>query len=189
MPDHTDLTDLLRRASKADLRAEKAIYRMCHESCFKISRIYVGDDQEATGIFNHAMIDVFKRLAEIKSYDHLIRLTNTIVKRDSIDHLRKAAVYRTRLSVLKENSVKDVSVNEALSKLNMEEIFRHIDRLPVNYRLCFVLQVIEGYSLKEIADQLDININTGKWYVSEAKKKLRISINNSKTIKKNNHGA
>ena len=55
----------------------------------------------------------------------------------------------------------------------MSEIMDRVNELQSEFRLCFVMQVMDGFSYREISDKLSINENTAKWYVAEAKKRLR----------------
>ena len=48
--------------------------------------------------------------------------------------------------------------------------------LPKATKLVFNLFAIDGYSHKEIAQQLNISANTSKWHVKEARKKLKEQI-------------
>lgn len=66
----------------------------------------------------------------------------------------------------------------------MEEIILYINLLKPDFRLCFILKEIDGYSYKEIAEKISINENTAKWYVSEAKKKLQIQLTPTSNQKK-----
>jgi RNA polymerase sigma-70 factor (ECF subfamily) len=56
----------------------------------------------------------------------------------------------------------------------MSEIMEAVNKLQPEYRLCFVMKVMDGYSYREITQQLSINENTAKWYVAEAKKTLKL---------------
>jgi RNA polymerase sigma-70 factor (ECF subfamily) len=49
-------------------------------------------------------------------------------------------------------------------------------KLPKATKLVFNLFAIDGYSHKEIAEQLEISTNTSKWHVKEARKKLKEQI-------------
>jgi len=59
------------------------------------------------------------------------------------------------------------------SKLNMKALTKLIQKLPDGYRVVFNMYVIEGYSHKEIAQQLNIQVNTSKSQLSKAKATLR----------------
>jgi RNA polymerase sigma factor (sigma-70 family) len=61
-----------------------------------------------------------------------------------------------------------------------------IQELPDRYRLVFNLYVMDGYSHKEIAEMLGINIGTSKSNLARAKAILKdkIESNNNYSIKK-----
>lgn len=61
----------------------------------------------------------------------------------------------------------------ALDKLNSQELFELILRLPEGYRAIFNLYEIEGFKHAEIAQKLGINIGTSKSQLSKAKAYLR----------------
>lgn len=54
-------------------------------------------------------------------------------------------------------------------ELEAEDIYRLIQNLPTGYRNVFNLYVIEGYTHKEIAEALNISINTSKSQLSKAR--------------------
>ena len=54
-----------------------------------------------------------------------------------------------------------------------DELESAIARLPEGYGLVFKLYVIDGYKHKEIAEILDIEVNTSKSQLSRAKKYLQ----------------
>lgn len=60
-----------------------------------------------------------------------------------------------------------------VSELSVQEIMRVVEELPIGYRTVFNLFVLEGYKHHEIADFLQISINTSKSQLILAKEKLR----------------
>ena len=54
-----------------------------------------------------------------------------------------------------------------------KELVQIIQQLPLGYRIVFNMYVIEGFSHKEIAGELEITIGTSKSQLSKAKKALR----------------
>ncbi|MGB1121266.1 MAG: RNA polymerase sigma factor, partial [Saprospiraceae bacterium] len=65
------------------------------------------------------------------------------------------------------------SNDDVLSTIGAKEIMKIVQQLPDGYRIVFNLYVVEGYSHKEIAAQLNISVNTSKSQLSRAKKMLR----------------
>jgi RNA polymerase sigma-70 factor (ECF subfamily) len=57
--------------------------------------------------------------------------------------------------------------------LEAEDLLNMIGKLPPGYRVVFNLYAIDGYSHKEIADQLGISENTSKSQLSRARSFLQ----------------
>ncbi len=77
------------------------------------------------------------------------------------------------------------SINEAVTRLNIEQIYALIAKLPLVNQQIFNLYYIDGYKHREIAELLNINENTSKWYLTVAKDKLKEMINKLELIAKN----
>ncbi len=69
------------------------------------------------------------------------------------------------------------------ANLNPQQILSMISELPEGYRMVLNLYVIDGFTHKEIAEQLNISINTSKSQLSRARKTLLDRTN--ELIKKN----
>jgi len=178
---------IIKGVRNKDPLQEKKLYQILYENLFKIALAYCSDKEEATSVFNYAAVDIFEQLKDFHSQEELLRWAATILKFDCIDHVRKKAVYKNKLLAIPTNPDAHKVENEALSSLYMEELFEYLNTLKPAYRLCFVMYVLEGYTHKEIAEQLNINQNTSKWYLAEAKKELKIVISNSRNaIQKRN---
>lgn len=172
-----DIFQLIKNIRKGDIIAEKALYEFCSKRCFKIALIYCNDKAEATSVFNHAMLYVFENLDKLDKSENLIKWVTRIVKNDCIDQIRKKTVYRNKLIGFKENEKSsEQDLNLAITALAMEDIIQLINQLKPELRLCFILHSIDGYTYREIAEELAININTAKWYVAEAKKILQLQL-------------
>ena len=57
--------------------------------------------------------------------------------------------------------------------LQAEDLMKMIEELPAGYRTVFNMYAIDGYSHKEIADQLGISENTSKSQLSRARVALQ----------------
>ena len=185
-----DVKKIIHNIKQGDIKAEKAMYDYCFRHCFKIALVYCDDKAEAISVFNHAILYIFDHLHQLGKPEHLIKWSSRIIKNDCIDQIRKKTVYKNKLISYSEQGQSSVVLNEAMSSLAMEEIIRHINQLKPDYRLCFVLKEMDGYTFKEIAEKLSINENTAKWYVSEAKKRLQLQLTQAgyQSIKKSRNG-
>ena len=64
-----------------------------------------------------------------------------------------------------------------VDKLSKEELIKLIQELPNGYRTVFNLNVIEGYTHKEIGKMLNISDNTSKSQLTRARSILQKKIN------------
>ena len=79
--------------------------------------------------------------------------------------------YRTKgiFEIISENIPEQDEVEIEDENISLEFLTQIIQELPDRYRLVFNLYVIDGYSHKEIAEMLDINIGTSKSNLARAK--------------------
>jgi len=66
--------------------------------------------------------------------------------------------------------------DQGLNNLQVKEILLLIESLPVGYRTVFNMYAIEGYSHKEIADELGIDEGTSRSQFSKARKALQLAL-------------
>jgi RNA polymerase sigma-70 factor (ECF subfamily) len=68
---------------------------------------------------------------------------------------------------------------QILEKLYFEDILQSIRTLPFATQTVFNLSVLDGFTHKEIGEQLNISEGTSRWHLSEAKKQLRALLETS----------
>jgi RNA polymerase sigma factor (sigma-70 family) len=89
-----------------------------------------------------------------------------IIVNECLMFLRK----REGLKLIGEEGAADVGIDDDLfGRMNANEIFQLILKLPPGYRTVFNLFVIEGYSHKEIAGMMGISVGTSKSQLNKAK--------------------
>jgi RNA polymerase sigma factor (sigma-70 family) len=79
-------------------------------------------------------------------------------------------------------------INEAVARLEIEQIYALIAKLPLVNQQIFNLFYIDGYKHREIAELLNINENKSKWHLTVAKDKLKDMINKMELIPKKVEG-
>ena len=90
----------------------------------------------------------------------------------SIDFYRKAIRHRTEDIEYASNA--PATGEDAISKYSAKEILSVIQTLPPSYRAVFNLYAIEGYSHREVANQLGISESTSRSNLVKARAKLKV---------------
>ena len=88
--------------------------------------------------------------------------------------------------IVSENFPEEIEVEVEEENVSLDFLTRIIQELPDRYRLVFNLYVLDGYSHKEIAEMLEINVGTSKSNLARAKAilKEKIELNNNLSIPK-----
>src|SRR5690606_182084 len=72
-----------------------------------------------------------------------------------------------------------------IETMSAENLLKILDTMPEGYRVIFNLYAVEGYSHKEIAQQLNITESTSKSQYSRAKTHLRNLLIEYKIVERN----
>jgi len=110
--------------------------------------------------------DAFKSISKLKEPKFFYPWIKKMVIRKAYN----LATKKQHLVSIDDSSVMEISVSESG---DIDYIEQAIQTLPYKSRTVFVMAEIEGFSHKEIAEELDITIGTSKSQLNYAKTKLR----------------
>lgn len=169
----------IKRLKSGDDRAQKAFYQQFAPRMFGICLRFSSNRAEAEDMLQEGFIRVFNHIKDFRgegSIEGWVRRTiiNTAI---NIYKKRIKQGISTELEYARE---KVRNENQIIEKMAADELLEVIQQLPDGYRAVFNLNVIEGYSHKEIGEMLDISENTSKSQLSRARVSLQKKIQNLK---------
>jgi len=133
---------------------------------------YVKDVALAEDVLQEGFIKVFNNLHRFEHKGSLEGWVRRIIVNTALDHIRKYKKEQSNIEL--DNSFFEVvQKSEVESELQAEVLLNIVRELPDGYRVVFNMYAIEGYSHKEIAEQLEISESTSKSQYSRAKALLR----------------
>lgn len=129
---------------------------------------------------------ILKSLANYKSEIPFKSWIRKVMINTLINEHKKERIHYSNVEYVENyyETNKYSDINEAISRLDMKQIRDLIARLPAANQQIFNLYFIDGYKHREIAELLNINENTSKWYLTVAKEKLKEMINKMDLIAK-----
>lgn len=165
--------------------AQENLYKYFYADMFRTCQRYTSDPHDALSILNDAFLKVFRSISryknELGSFKSWLK---TIVINTAIDHVRlyKKDIRVIHIDQLHEQGEDDFHLHYAWKE---EEIMQHFKQLPTVTRLVINLFAFDGYSHKDISEQLDISETTSRWHLAEARKRLKASmlLSQSKMVK------
>lgn len=160
--------------------AESKLYKLIFSYLMGISIRYAKSQDKAEDLVN---IGFLKILNNLPKYDSSLPFKNwirRIMVNTIIDEFRKERKHKYNLEYVDDyGTYHEYTIeNNAIQKLNFNEILNLISKLPETTSKIFNLYVIDGFTHREIADMLDISEGTSKWHVNMAREKLKQMIIN-----------
>jgi len=161
---------IIQGCKQDDPKAQKAFYDRFAPKMFGVCKRYIKRYEEAEDLLIEGL---FKAIDKIDSYSgngSFEGWVRRIVVNECLMFLRK----KTPLSVSIEVHPTDAPTNQNIEDdLAAQDILALLDQLPTGYRTVFNLFVIEGYKHREIAEILEVSINTSKSQLILAKKRMK----------------
>lgn len=173
----SELYELIEGCRDNNRNAQESIYKYFYTEMFAICKRYAEHAHDALTILNDGFLKAFVNILKYKkdkgSFDVWLK---TIIINTAIDHTRsnKKTAHIIHIdSVLEQQGYDDLQLS---FKHRREEISQHLKLLPPVTRMVINLFAFDSYDYKEIASMLGISESTSRWHVSEARKKLRQSM-------------
>jgi len=168
--------DLIQGCLQKHRLAQKYLYQKYYGRMLGIGMRYTANRAEAEDILNRAFLKVFNAIVQYKPTGTLSGWIAKIVFNTAIDYVRRHTKYHAVMDFQQE---KEVNISAAaIDQLYAEDLYQAIQKLPGTSRTVFSLYVIDGYKHREIAEMLNINSNTSKWHLANAKKFLQEALKN-----------
>ncbi len=164
--------ELIDRCLNNDQQASEDFYKRFAPKMYGVCMRFAKNQMEADDILQEGFIKVFTNLKSFRNEGSLEGWVRKTIVNTAIN------LYKKNLKHLKDTDLEHAEVvqnieQSSLDKIAVQELLNIIRELPPGYRVVFNLNVIEGYSHKEISQLLEISENTSKSQLSRARQALQ----------------
>jgi RNA polymerase sigma factor (sigma-70 family) len=129
---------------------------------------------EAEDVLQDAFIKIFRNLEKFEGKGSFEGWMRRIVVNTALKNYNKSSFKKERIGL---EDYQEASMDpDVISSLYKEELLKVIEELPNGYRVVFNLYVIEGFSHREIAQELKIQESTYRSQLVKARKMLQSKI-------------
>jgi len=183
---------LIERARKGDERAFSALVHQYEDLVFRFAFHVCRDEEKAAETLQDTFINVFRKLKQFDGKSKFTTWLYRIVANNCLMKRRRRKIDLASLSIdqpegfrddpLRDEegaviqtipSWKETPLDSVMSGELRETLDRAIQRLPMEYRIVFVLRDIEGKSAEETAKILRLSIPAVKSRLRRARMFLR----------------
>lgn len=169
-----DLVSVIRACRANDPRAQRTLFKQFFGYAKSICLRYTSSVEEAEDVLNEGFLKAFQHL---DGYDETLPFKawlRTILVNTAISHYRKNHRFDQHASL---ETGEQVAFDEnVVDQIAAEEILALVQQLSPTYRTVFMMHVVDGYSLHEIAGILSHNEATVRSNYARARQKLQVLI-------------
>lgn len=161
--------ELIQGIRNGNRQAQRALYEKYAPLLFGLCRRYVKNYQDAEDVMIEGFYKIMSKIGQYTGQGNFEGWMKRIMVNESLMHIRKHHNMNMTVEIADYDMPKDPTVEQELAA---QEILDLLDELPTGYRTVFNMYVIEGFKHREIAEILDISINTSKSQLILAKKRI-----------------
>lgn len=163
------ITELIKRAKKNDINAQKMLYEIYIKEMLLLSYRLAGNIEDAKDIVQDSFINAFVNIKKLNSPDKFKQWLKRIVINNCFKRLNVKTVYEDiELANEHDDTEEDYYKSISFDIMNME-----IDKLPTGCRQVLTLYLFEDFKHKEIAEIMNISESTSKSQYQRALKLLK----------------
>ncbi len=166
--------ELIEKCIANDRSAQKMLYEVYAPIMLGVCMRYVNERSEAEDILQEGFLKIFNCIKDFGRRGSFQGWMRRIFVNTAITHYHKNITHNNSHYLIDNMEVGDK--NEYMygnADFTKDELLSVIQSLPKGYRLVFNLFAIEGYKHREIAEMLQIDINTSKSQYARAKMAIR----------------
>lgn len=160
-------SDLIDGCLQGNRKMQYELYQRFAPKMYGVCLRYAANATEAEDILQEGFIKVFGKLESFRREGSFEGWVRRIFVNTAIEHFRKKSYLQPITE--KEEAVYEANYLSVLDNLAEKDIVGLVQQLSPGYRTVFNLYVVEGYTHREIAEQMGISEGTSKSQLSRAK--------------------
>jgi len=169
---------LIEGCLNGDVKIQESFYHRYADTMYAICLRYSSNHDEAKDFLQGGFIKIFGNLDRFRFTGSLEGWMKRIMVNNALEQLRKKMRFSQMDDINEVQLPPEKGVSSNMHGLEVADILETISKLPTGYRTVFNMYVMEGYSHKEISEELGINIGTSKSQLSKARNLLQQMLKN-----------
>ncbi|MGV7105526.1 RNA polymerase sigma factor [Flavobacterium sp. U410] len=161
---------IIQACRKQQRDAQRKLYELMAPKLYYLCKRYLKKEEEIEEVLADSFYIIFTKLEQLKENFAFEAWARKITVNQCLLQLKKNLNFNL---YLEDVAYSDQPLVEEVTDLEEEDLLNLVHYLPEGCKTIFSLFVIEGYSHKEIAAQLQISEGTSKSQLNAAKSKLK----------------
>ena len=175
-----ELNLILERLKKKDKRAFQKVFEALYPRLVSYSCKFTLDQSASEDLVQETFIYLWENVPNLKIEKSLQAYLFTMVRNRSLNYLKKIKVTDSDYLIDISISLSEDFQEEILTEMEMLQLVQKAEEilkcLPEKMQQIFKLKVMHGLSYKEIAEEMEISINTVKTQLKRSKLKIESAL-------------
>jgi RNA polymerase sigma-70 factor (family 1) len=182
MKDFAFYTDeeLMREIKADNMIAFDVLYKKYCKRVYKFGNSILKSQEESENLMQEVFLNLWENRHKVEKDSSIKSYVFTITYNSAISVIRKKARESEFIEYLK--TLQDINEEPVNTELEYNEIVNKLDEiikeLPQRQKEVYLLHKVEGLKYSEIAERLDISVNTIENHMSRALKTIREKLGN-----------
>jgi RNA polymerase sigma-70 factor (ECF subfamily) len=164
-----DEEQLVKKCLEKDSLAQKKLFEYYSKRMMGVCLRYSKNAEEAQDVLQMGFIKIFEKLEMYNHKGSLEGWIRKIIVNTALDNIRKNKKLQNNVDIDKVDYQLDTHSETAIEALSAQDLLKVIQSMPTGFKTVFNMYAIEGYSHKEIAEELNITVSTSKSQFSRAR--------------------
>lgn len=170
------LEEVIKKCVEGDRSAQEYLYRKYSSKLYGICLKYSRNKTEAEDNLHDSFMTIYDKIGQYRASGSFEGWLKRITVNTILQKYRK----ENYMSQVPEHYQDATEETQPHLEISLSTLLQYIQELPHKYRLTFNLYVLDGYSHKEISEQLGTSTGTSKSNLARARMILREKIKNQK---------
>lgn len=168
-----DDVELASRCAAGERDAQRALFRDYRERVQATLYRIMGSNRDLEDLIQDAFLQVFRSIHTYRGEAKLTTWVSRITTRVAYAYLARRGPVSVALEAVPEPPAEEPGAEQrAIAREAMRRVYAVLDRLDAKHRIAFTLHVIDGQSIRDIAELTDSSITAIKTRIWRARKEI-----------------
>jgi RNA polymerase sigma-70 factor (ECF subfamily) len=169
----SDDIDLAARCAAGEREAQRTLFRDYRERVHATLYRIMGSNRDMEDLVQEAFLQVFRSIQSYRGEARLATWISRITTRVAYAYLSRRGPASVALETVPETPLDEPDAEDrALAREAMRRVYEVLERLDAKHRIAFSLHVIDGRSVKEVADLTESSVTATKTRIWRARKEI-----------------
>jgi len=164
------------QAKQGSQTAFHQLYQLHHRRIYALCWRMLADKDSAEDVCQEVFVVLWQKINNFRGESKFSTWLHSVASNVVLGHLRKQKNWLQRVFSIEDQGENTQAFEEAVpldDSSGLDDLDKHIAKLPERARLVFVLFAVEGYRHEEIANMLNMAVGSSKSQYHRAKSLLK----------------